>query len=367
MSDIPQIRYIGPYRFRGQWRCQIINAESRTWLTPQKTRDRAERNAEQVIAQVMASRPVTVREAIERYAEHLRQIGNKPASYEGTPLRLRCFFAKVLSLSVRSLTAVRCAAIYDELRSQVSKKTGRPLAVATHKAYLLDARTFASWAVEQKLMSFHPLEKIKPVGRVNARKAQHRHSEARRLCEVCYRLAPADDGALAVLLGLIMGLRAGEIVTRTVRDLDDDGRILWVDDVEGWSPKTTAARRRIEVPAPLLPLLLQRARGRSPDALLFPAKRGARHDRGWVRLETKRLCTLAEVPIVCAHSLRGFHATTAVAAGVSPHTVAAAMGHESASITLASYAAPGTAELASRRHAAARLLPGASPVVEQPS
>ena len=286
------------------------------------------------MGQVTASQPVTVREAIERYAEHLRQIGNKPASYEGTPLRLRCFFAKALSLSVRSLTAVRCAAIYDELRSQVSKRTGGPLAVATHRAYLLDARSFAGWAVEQKLMPLNPLAKLKPIGRANTRKAQLRHNEARRLCSVCYELAPTDDGALAVLVALLMGLRAGEVVTRTVRDLDDGGRILWVDDTEGWSPKTAAARRQVEVPAPLITLLMQRTRDKLPAALLFPAKRGARHDRGWVRLETKRLCKLAQVPVVCAHSLRGFHATVAVAAGASPHIVAAALGHESATITL---------------------------------
>lgn len=357
MSDTPKIRYLGPYQFRGQWRCQIVNGERRMWMTPEKTPERAILLAERFVAEVTASRPLTIEAAIQQYAEHLRQIGNKPASYEGTPIRLRCFFGSVLHMSLGSLTAVRCASIYGGLRAQVSERTGRPLAVATHKAYLLDARSFATWAVEQRLLRLNPLANIKPVGRANSRKAQLRHNEARRLCEVCFRLAPTEDGPLAVLMALLMGLRAGEVVTRTVRDLDDDGRILWVDDVEGWSPKTAAARRRVEVPAPLLPLLLERTRDKLPAALLFIPKRGARHDRGWVRLETKRMCELAGVPVVCAHSLRGFHATTAVAAGASPHIVAAALGHESATITLNSYAAPGSAELASRRRAVAALLP----------
>lgn len=57
--------------------------------------------------------------------------------------------------------------------------------------------------------------------------------------------------ALGALLALTMGLRTREVMNRVVRDLDDGGRSLWID--EG---KTASARRHLEVPAVLVPFLL---------------------------------------------------------------------------------------------------------------
>ena len=70
------------------------------------------------------------------------------------------------------------------------------------------------------------------------------------------------------------------------------------------------------------------------------------HDRDWPRHWVQRICKLAKVPEVCAHSMRGLHATLAIEAGASPDVVARSLGHESASMTLSAYAAPGSAESA---------------------
>lgn len=353
-----QIRITGPYEHRtGEYRCRIIIDGRREWAPTADSPQRAKRLAQLLADRYSNIHPVTVGATIERYRQHLIDKGNKPASFQNTPLRLRRFFAPVLDSPLASLTERRCQALYDELRQQISAQTARPLAVDTHRAYLADGRSFGTWVAKTKLLKTNPLAAIEGVGRRSHGKPQLRHNEARRLSELCFARAADDDGALAVLVAVLMGLRAGEIVSRTARDLDDAGRILWVDDVEDWSPKTAAARRRVEVPALLQPLLLARIQDKLPAALLFPNRRGARHDRGWVRKEARRLCLLAGVPVVCAHSLRGFHATAAIAAGASPHIVAAALGHESASITMTSYAAPGSAELASRRRTVAALLP----------
>lgn len=173
-------------------------------------------------------------------------------------------------------------------------------------------RVFSNWNCVLEtfpivnLQRSNPLAEIEGIGRRNKRKLQLRYDETRRLVDLCFTLAPTDDGAVAVALQ---------------------------------------------------PLIMERTRDKLPTALLFQGKRGARHDRGWVRKEARRLCLLAGVPVVCAHLLRGFHATAAIAAGASPNLVAAALGHESASITLTNYAAPGSAELASRRRIVANLLP----------
>jgi len=77
------------------------------------------------------------------------------------------------------------------------------------------------------------------------------------------------------------------------------------------------------------------AEGKQPEDLLF-----GYHAWGWVREWVQRICGRAKVPVVCAHAMRGLHSTLAVETGVTSHAVAAALGHESISTTMTSYARP---------------------------
>ena len=63
-----------------------------------------------------------------------------------------------------------------------------------------------------------------------------------------------DEGAVAAMMALVMGMRASEIVSRVVRDLDDDGRLLWIFDSTG-----------------LRPPLRDQMRTRRPDIRCLPA------------------------------------------------------------------------------------------------
>ena len=65
-----------------------------------------------------------------------------------------------------------------------------------------------------------------------------------------------DAGALGAMVTLLLGLRAGEVVSRIVRDLDNGGRLLWIP-----SSKTEAGRRTLEVPEVLQPHLQALAEG----------------------------------------------------------------------------------------------------------
>ncbi len=268
--DIPQIRITGPYEHRtGEFRCRLIMNGRREWAPTADSPQRAKRLAQSLAQRYASVQPLTIGAAIERYRQHLIDKGNKPASYENTPLRLRRFFAPVLESPLSNLTERRCQALYDELRTQKSDRTARPLAVDTHRAYLADGRSFGVWTMKVKLLRANPLAGIEGVGRRSHGKPQLRHNEARRLTELCFNLAAEDDGALAVLVAVLMGLRAGEIVSRTVRDLDRGGTILWVDGLDGWTPKTAASRRPIEIPAQLQLLLMTRTQDKLPAALLF--------------------------------------------------------------------------------------------------
>jgi integrase len=110
------------------------------------------------------------------------------------------------------------------------------------------------------------------------------------------KLAADENLNNDILRGLRrMGMRANEIVSRVVRDLDDDGKLLWIPD-----SKTEAGRRTLQVPELLRPLLKALAEGKSPDAKLF-----GYHWLDWVRKWVKRICDAAGVPKVTAHGCAG--------------------------------------------------------------
>lgn len=338
-------------RGAGKWGCLISRAGSRVWGpsadSPEEAIDAAKLGIEKA-----AGRIITLGEAIAKYLDHQRHVGLRPNSVAATEVGLMRFFAKDLNRPLSALTPAHAASLYGELRHATTAQ-GTPLAVASHRTYLASARGLLVFCVEQHWLRQNPMIDVKPVGRVRRGKLQLRMDEARILVSKCIERAQlGDDGAMAVLLGLLLGLRADEIATRAVRDIDDDGRVLWVAELaDGWRPKTACGRRAVGIPEPLRPLLVARCQNKSPEAWLFSRHNGSRYSRDWTRSATRRLCKLAGVPLVCAHALRGQHATIAIQEGVSPHIVAAALGQESPRVTLNAYAAPGSQQLALRNKA----------------
>lgn len=292
-------------------------------------------------------------EAIGGYLEYQRTVKrNRDKTIETSGHVLRRFFGPVLDLPLATLRPARAAELYLALQVGEAALSGDSL-----RNYLAQAKTFCAWAVKAQLLKASPLANVEPVGRRRRGKPQPRIDEARQLLGVLFQEARAgDDGAVAALLAFACALRASEIISRTVRDVDDGGRILWVDETEsGFQPKTDAGRRQVDVPPELQALLLKRCKDKLPGALLLQGIGGDQHDRGWPRKAVRRLCKLAGVPVVCAHALRGLYATVAIRSGTAPNVVAAIMGHESVGTTLKSYAAPGSEEAAMKDRALAAL------------
>ena len=132
---------------------------------------------------------------------------------------------------------------------------------------------------------------------------------------------------------LYLGLRQGEVAARVARDIDDEGRVLWIP-----SGKTKNARRRLKIPEQLRPLILRRIEGMQPaEPILYPSSHKMHH-RGYYVVQLARLCRLAGVPVVCPHSLRGMHATLALEGGATGDAVAKALGHGSFEMTKTHYA-----------------------------
>jgi integrase len=283
----------------------------------------------------------TMQEALDSYELYLRhEKQNKRGSVDDTMYRLAAFFPD-RELQLGDLTTRTCEGYYEGLRTRSSAK-GTAFSVDTHRTMLAAAKTFLRWcsARPRCWLARSPAEEVQGVGRRRHGKPQLRIDEARRWTVKAIELADTGEpGAVAALVALLMGMRANEIVSRVVRDLDDEGRLLWIPD-----SKTEAGRRTLQVPEFLQPHLRALAEGKGPGAALF-----GHHWRDWVRKWVLRICDASGVPSVTAHAMRGLHSTLALAHGASAHVVASSLGHESISTTLQSYAKPEAVEGARQR------------------
>lgn len=284
--------------------------------------------------------------SVMRAETHLRRFFQLDGKEEGDEETIPFFHSGGL---LEDLRPSRCEALYS--------KTTKEVSVDTHRNALAAAKTFGAWCVKQKWIPKNPVENVEPIGQRNRGKKQLRIDEARRFVEVAIKKANAgDDAAVGVLTALLLGLRASEVTDRVVRDLDDDGRLLWIE-----FGKTKRARRTLEVPLVLRPYLLALAEGRGPEEQLITRKllrTGKKADRYWLMRETRRLCTEAKTPRVCVHSLRGLHATLATEAGATSHAVAGALGHSTPAVTQAHYVDGTTKRRANSRRVVNALAPG---------
>lgn len=337
-------RVLGPYPKRDKWRLVVRDERGAESFVSYATKEEAERVKLAMTGELRQRQPHTIADGIQAYELYLRDVKqNKPTSVRTTIIRLHTFFPDD-ELLLSEVTPRRAAAMYLNLT--------RAQSVDSQRNILSEARTFLKWCVQtKKWLATNPLSDIEGVGKRKHGKPQLRIDEARRWLVVANQLAEAGDaGAIAAMATLLLGLRASEVVDRTVRDLDDGGRMLWIPD-----SKTLAGRRRLEVPELLRPHLLGLAEAKLPTALLF-----GQHWRDWPRKQVQRICELARVPCVCAHSMRGLHGTLAIEAGTTAHVVAASLGHESPTVTLRSYVAPGTEQRANARRVSSLLKSGPS-------
>lgn len=363
-------RVLGPYRVRdGRW--QVILVEPgrdgeagargyRYFATEEEAR-----RWRAVLEGEVVRNATTVDEAIDEYERHLTvDKGNKPRSTRETIRRLRSFVpAEDRELPLCDLGDAHGKRWYRQLveakknvRIDDGTKEGRTeerprFQVDSHRNYLAEARSFFAWCVAQRWARVNPLEHVKGVGRRRHGKAQLRIDEARSWLAKATELAHGgEDGAIAAMMTLLLGMRASEVVSRQVRDVDDGGRLLWIPH-----SKTEAGRRTLEVPEGLRDHLRLLAQNRRGDELLFKGRTGkgrgrADHrDRKWPTTWVRKIADLAGVQHVTSQSMRGLHASLAVDAGLTGHIVAASLGHESFTTTTTSYAKPEVTEAAKRR------------------
>lgn len=288
----------------------------------------------------------TVKVAVDAFIVHHKERGLRFT----TTTRMEYHLRKLLQLDrfggkpLRTMKPARGAELYAAMQ--------KVAAVDTHRGALAVGRAWGRWCVKQGWIKVSPFAEVEGQGRRKKGKPQPRVDEARTLIGKLLEIGPRDQGAVATMVAMVLGMRATEIASRDVRDVDDGGRLLWIPD-----SKTDAGKRTLEVPVFLRPLLLALASKRMPHEPLFRMLDGTRPTRHWLYHHVKRLCGTAKIPKVSPHGLRGLHATLARVGGSTSAVVAAQLGHADEQVQTA-YVDPVVAEAERRRQSFAVLVGG---------
>jgi integrase len=276
---------------------------------------------------------MTVEKVLKLYEQYLVEKGNKRKSIDENMRRLRVWHESTTPIS--EITPSKLKKMY---RKRVEK-----LAADSHRNELAVVKTFWKWVVKKGWATRSPADDIEPIGRRRKGKPQLMEGEAQRLFDTAFELAlKGDEGALAVLLALLHGLRSKEIRQLKVRHVDIAAErvVLWVA-FEDESGKTKAAKRRMALEEPLASLLTLRASGRPADGYLFPSNSSTGYRSGtWLLKNVKRLCKTADVPVVPPHGLRGTWSTLAEGAGVVGQLVTQELGQVHRKTTEEHYTRP---------------------------
>jgi len=339
-------RILGPYEQHNGWRVVEVDATGKRGSTIFETEEKARRYMALIEAELERVDHTTAT-AFVKYRAYLTKKGTLDRSIDVTERAVKMFFPEPVSLA--HLTAKRCAAIYEDVQTRPTAPTKKPPAVDTHRNALVQTRGFLAWCVDQKMLRENPLASVKGMGKRRPRGKslgktgnELRVKEARAWFEKALELAnKSDQGATAALVALLLGMRASEIVSRRVADLDEDeapGDLLWIP-----CSKSPAGRRTLEVPVVLRPLLVAICDGRDRESYVFAREDGGARCRDWIIANVRRICRAAGVPEVTAHAMRGLLATITADRGMAGHLIAATLGHASEAITMSAYAAPGSA------------------------
>ncbi len=330
-------RVLGPYRDRDWWRVVHVKGDGTRTTSTRETQAAALQFRADLEAEIQEVSSRTVGDALDAFETHQRNKRLKPRTIAEALPRLARFFPD-RDLLLSSVTPARC-------RTQYTKLTAI-MAVDTHRKALIEAKTFLKFCVGEGWLAKNPAGEVEGIGRRRKGKPQLRMDEAKRWSALVFRKAKAGEpGAIAALMTLYMDMRATEIVSVQARDVDDDGRVLWIPD-----SKTDAGKRMLEIPEPLRKPLMKLASGVRGDHPIFD------RTRGWLWQQVTNLCDEAGVPRMGPHSMRGLHASIALEMGATSHMIALAMGHTSSAITMAAYAKPESQRRAKQGAVTDRLL-----------
>lgn len=286
----------------------------------------------------------SVSDAIAAYLDEKRALGRRETTVDTIEYRLRTLLRVEDGIvALRSITAATGRALWKRFADEYSGDY--------QKGAKSEAVRFFAFCRAKGWTGADPFAESKATKPRRTGRPQLRIDETRKLEAAA--LADAHPSGLATAMLINMGIRVSMLTERVVRDVDDGGRILWVDRA-----KTKNSEGAFEVPAHLRKRLAEYAaqcelelaevgieeeiESVSAKFSLWPG------DRHWLAYHVKRLCKAAGVPVVTPHGLRGtFTSIGSATRGVED--VARALGHSSAAVTRRHYVAPGVERAAKQR------------------
>jgi integrase len=149
------------------------------------------------------------------------------------------------------------------------------------------------------------------------------------------RARAGEEGALALLVQMYLGLRPSEVLALTVDCVGEAGRRVAVPGT-----KTRNAKRQLELYAEVGELLAKHCDGKPGTQRVFAANLLKQPAPNWMYKRLHKYCDDAGIERICPHALRGLHSSLALTAGATTQDVARALGHASFSTTQRHYASP---------------------------
>lgn len=324
----------GPYapsKGRTRWRLQVYDqASGRKKSVTAESRAAAEALIPLIEAELTRQAPLGLHAAIEQYLAHKQTVA-QPQWVRTLGERLRAFLP---DLPVSQLLPQQAEALYEKETQRVGRFG--VVKAATHHALLRSVKELFRWLCKRGLAAQNPFSDVEPIGKANSGKPQPRETDARKLDALLFAQARAgDEGSLALLVQIYLGLRSDEVLSLRVGAVEREGHKLTI--VRG---KTRNAKRSLEVYPEVAALLWAHCQDRPEDERVFAARLPQKPRPDWMYKRLHKRCAELGLPKFCPHSLRGLHSTLALAGGATTHQVAASLGHASFATTAKHYADP---------------------------
>ncbi|MDF1521999.1 MAG: site-specific integrase [Trueperaceae bacterium] len=239
------------------------------------------------------------------------------------------------------------ANVEDLMVSLDREKVGR----RTRKLVLWLARRVVGYCVDNGLLDRSPVRSVDLPRRTGpSPRRAWTADEARRFLEA----ATGDRLHLAFYLMLLLGLRRGELLGLSWSSIDLEHAALNISQslrkspgggLEIADPKTESSRRRIHLPSDAIVLLANHREHQNEERrfagdawrddhdLVFRTSLGTPIHPDNLKRSLKRICLVADVPVIRIHDLRHTHASLALQWGLDDKVLSERLGHTDVSFT----------------------------------